>query len=71
MPGSIPHDEDLLAKLKAAILDLRKLGYDNLPADIGNVGLEQVALSAAAELRRVNHERTEALLASESEITDG
>jgi hypothetical protein len=65
-PGSIPQDNELVTKMQKAIAALRALGYETLPGDSGEIELERLALEAASELRRVNREKGEALLAESS-----
>lgn len=65
-PGSIPEDDALFAKLREAVFSLRAKGYETLVESVGNTGLERLVLEAAGELRRVNRERGEALLAASS-----
>jgi hypothetical protein len=62
-PGDIPDDEELLGKMKKAIEALRALGYETLPVDSGGMDLVRLTLQAAGELKRVNREKGEALLA--------
>jgi hypothetical protein len=62
-PGRLPADDDLWLKLEESIETLRALGYDTLPqTTAGPAHLEQLAVSAANELGRINWERGEALL---------
>lgn len=64
-PGSIPQDQELVEKMWKAIAELRALGYDTLPTpeESEQTGLEQLAVETWSELRRVNREKGEALLA--------
>jgi hypothetical protein len=64
-PESIFDEEFLFEKMKSAIDHLRKIGYVTLRSDVGNIGIEELAVQIARELRRINRERGEALLAGE------
>jgi hypothetical protein len=65
-PGSIGNDASLLRKMEDAITHLHASGYTNLPEPpLGDASVEQLALNVAAELRRVNRTRGEALLAGD------
>jgi hypothetical protein len=62
-PGSLPAEELLWQKLQQSIEDLRAKGYDSLPGVVDSpIELEETAVRAADELRRVNRKRGEALL---------
>lgn len=65
-PESIPQESELVDKMQQAIAALRDLGYETLPEYSGGTRLEQLTLETARELRRVNREKGEALLAENS-----
>lgn len=65
-PGNVPQDQDLVDRMKNAIAELRAMGYDSLPEDQGDTGLERLAMETLSEVRRVNRKKGEALLAETS-----
>ena len=65
-PVSISDDIPLFEKMKSAIDDLRGIGYETLRSDIGEIGIAELALQIASELRKINRDRGEALLAEET-----
>lgn len=64
-PGSVPQDQDLVDKMQNAIAELRALGYDSLPEN-QETELGRLAIETLSEVRRVNREKGEALLAEHS-----
>lgn len=65
-PGSLSDQITLLPKLKEEIESLREESCQSLPETSGQlIDLEQLVLAAAAELRRANRARAEALLSGE------
>lgn len=63
-PGSLASEALLQKKMRDVLKQLGLAGYANLPAgDEVNADLERVALATAAEFRRVNEVRTNAILA--------
>jgi hypothetical protein len=65
-PGNIPDDGELSGKMKKAIEVLQALGYETLPVDNGEMDFVRLTLQTASELKRVNREKGEALLADNS-----
>lgn len=62
-PGSIPSDEELLAKLMEAISALNVQGYEIVPPIASDkMRLDETALRVASELRRTNRAKGDALL---------
>lgn len=63
--GNIPEDGVLMEKMKEAVEALSAQGY-SLPKNTHDPKLEQIAVEVAAELRRANRARGDAILAGET-----
>lgn len=65
-PGSLPSDNALRHKLQESIDDLRSQGYVTLPFAEESMQVDEIAVRAADELRRIHRARGEALLRESS-----
>lgn len=65
-PGGIPAEASLRLKMEEVVADLRVRGYTSLPAPpFAETSVEDLVLSVAANLRRANRAKGEALLAGD------